>query len=260
MAYETLLLETVDHVGVITLNRPEARNALNRQMTKDLQAALRGLREDAEVHVVLLRGAGDQAFCAGADLKEVAACRTVEERRQQFGGIAVVFELMATMRKPVIGAVRGFALAGGCGLAAACDLVVAAEDAVFATPEIQLGLFPMMIMAPIFRTVGAKRGLELIFTGGRVDAREAERWGLVNRVVPPEALEAEALALARDLAAKSSAVLQLGKEAYYHMRDLTYLQALPYLREMIAVAASTEDAAEGVAAFLEKRKPVWKGR
>jgi enoyl-CoA hydratase/carnithine racemase len=260
MSYQTLLLDRDGHVAILRLNRPEARNALNRRMVGELQRALAELRDAPEVHVVLLRGAGEQAFCAGADLKEVQACRTVEERRQQFGGIAVVFELMATMRKPVVGAVRGFALAGGCGLAAACDFLVAAEDAVFGTPEIQLGLFPMMIMAPILRCVGQKRALELMFTGRRIDAREAERWGLVNRVVPAADLDAAALALAQDLAGKSSAVIQLGKDAYYQVRDLDYLPSLRYLREMIAIAASTEDAQEGVAAFLEKRRPVWKGR
>src|SRR2546430_1920211 len=140
MSFENLLLDHDGQVGVITLNRPEARNALNRRLTGELQQALRELRDDPEVNVVLLRGAGDQAFCAGADLKEVQACRTVEERRQQFGGIAVVFEIMATMGKPVLGAIQGYALAGGCGLAVACDLVMAAENAVFGVPEINLGL------------------------------------------------------------------------------------------------------------------------
>ena len=260
MSLETVLTESKDGIGTLTLNRPDVRNALNPTMIREIDAALRTFDGDAQVRVVLVRGAGDRAFCAGADLKAVAGHASTLEAREHFGGIAMILEAMARMRKPIIAQVHGYALAGGCGLAAGCDLVVAAEDAVFGLPEIKVGLLPLIVMAPILRSVGRKRGLLMVLSGDQISARDAYEMGLVSLLVPREQLESKARELAEKLAGYSPSALALAKEGFVTMQDMDYGKSLRYLRELSTLVALSDDAKEGIAAFFEKRRPRWTGR
>jgi enoyl-CoA hydratase/carnithine racemase len=255
-----LLVEVAEGVARVTLNRPEVRNALNEALLRELESALRRLEDDSAARVVVLRGAGDRAFCAGADLKKVADRGTTLQARESFGGLARILEHMARMRTPVIAQVHGHALAGGCGLAAGADIVVAADDATFGLPEIKVGLLPLIVMAPILRAVGRKRGLLMILTGEPVSAREAYEMGLVSRVVPRGELAGAVDALARTLAGYSPTALGLAKEAAGMVPDMEYGAALRYLRELITLVALSDDAREGIAAFFEKRPPRFTGR
>lgn len=260
MSGDTVLTEVKGGVGTLTLNRPEVRNALNPTMIHEIDAALRAFDLDPEVRVVLIRGAGDRAFCAGADLKAVLGHATPLEVREHFGGIATVLEVMARMRKPIIAQVHGYALAGGCGLAAGCDLVVASEDAVFGLPEIKIGLLPLIVMAPILRSIGRKRGLLMVLSGDQINARDALEMGLVSLLVPRELLETKARELAEKLAGYSPLALALAKEGFMTIQDMEYGKSLHYLRELSAVVALSDDAKEGIGAFFEKRPPRWTGR
>jgi enoyl-CoA hydratase/carnithine racemase len=255
-----LLVELADGVARLTLNRPEVRNALNAALLGELEGALRRLEDDPGARVIVLRGAGDRAFCAGADLKHVGDRGTTLQARESFGGLARILEHMARMRTPVIAQVHGYALAGGCGLAAGSDIVVAAEDAVFGLPEIKVGLLPLIVMAPILRAVGRKRAMLMILSGEPVSAREACEMGLVSRVVPRAELETAVGGLARTLAGYSPAALGLAKEAAATAPDLEYGAALRYLRELLTLVALSDDAREGIAAFFERRPPRFTGR
>jgi enoyl-CoA hydratase/carnithine racemase len=260
VTYETLLVEIGDGVATITLNRPEARNALDRTLVQELGDALNALDGDAAARAIVLRGAGDRAFCAGADLKGMFRDAPILEAREQYAGLARILDGIPRMRTAVIGQVHGYALAGGCGLAAACDVVVASEDAVFGLPEIKLGLLPLMVMAPILRAASPKRVLQLVLTGAELPAREAAAIGLVSQVVPRPELEATVQAMARTIAGYSPAAVAIAKEAFYAALELDHAKALPYLRDLLTIIARSEDAQEGVAAFLAKRPPRWTGR
>ncbi len=260
MTYETLLIDVRDGVATVTLNRPEARNALNRTLIRELGEALEALDGDAGARAIVLRGAGDRAFCAGADLKGMFHEAPILEARAQYAGLARILDGIPRMRTPVIGQVHGYALAGGCGLAAACDVVVASDDAVFGLPEIKLGLLPLMVLAPILRAAAPKRVLQLVLTGAELPAREALAIGLVGQVVPRADLGPTVQAMARTLAGYSPATLAIAKEAFYTALELDHAKALPYLRDLLTIVARSEDAQEGIAAFLEKRPPRWTGR
>jgi len=260
MTYETLLVDVRDGVATVTLNRPEARNALNRTLIRELGDALEALDGDAGGRAIVLRGAGDRAFCAGADLKGMFHEAPILEARAQYAGLARILDGIPRMRTPVIGQVHGYALAGGCGLAAACDVVVASVDAIFGLPEIKLGLLPLMVLAPILRAAAPKRVLQLVLTGAELPAREALAIGLVGQVVPRAELDPTVQAMARTLAGYSPATLAIAKEAFYTALELDHAKALPYLRDLLTIVARSEDAQEGIAAFLEKRPPRWTGR
>jgi enoyl-CoA hydratase len=260
MAYETLLTSLDAGVARITLNRPDVRNALSRTMVQELEVALAAFEAEAAARVIVLAGAGDKAFCAGADLKGVGDRGTTLQARESFGGLARILEALARMRTPVIAQVHGYALAGGCGLAVGCDLVIASDDAVFGLPEIKVGLLPLMVMAPILRSVGRKRGMLMILSGEPVGAREAFEMGLVSRVVERAALERETGALAARLAKFSPTAVALAKEAAATIQDMDYGKSLRYLRELITLVGLSDDAREGIAAFFAKREPEWKGR
>ena len=260
MSYETLLVDVQDGVASVTLNRPDVRNALSVTLIRELEQALAALEADPAARVIVLSGAGDKAFCAGADLKGVGDRGTTLQARESFGGLARILEAMARMRTPVIAKVHGFALAGGCGLAAGCDIVVAADDAVFGLPEIKIGLLPLIVMAPILRSVGRKRGMLMILSGEQVSAREAYEIGLVSRLVPRAELSPAVDALARALAGFSPTALGLAKEAAATVAGMEYGASLRYLREMITLVALSDDAREGIKAFFEKRAPNWTGR
>lgn len=262
LAYQYLLTDVKEHIATLTLNRPEVRNSLNAGLMEELVDALGQARDDAEVRVVVLKGAGDKAFCAGADLGKIEdqAKEGIVAARAHLIKYAEIILALVDVGKPTIAQVQGYALAGGCGLVAACDLAVASENASFAVPEINVGIWGMIITAPMFRCVMTKPGLEMFYTGNRISAVEAHRIGLVNRVVPPERLEEETKKLAQTIAGKSPFALKMGREAFYTARDMEYTKAVKYLRELVPVLSCSEDAAEGIRAFLEKRAPQWKGR
>jgi enoyl-CoA hydratase/carnithine racemase len=260
MSYETLLTSLQDGVARVTLNRPEVRNALSQTLIRELEAALAASEADPAAHVIVLAGAGDKAFSAGADLKGTGDRGTTLAARESFSGLPRILEAIARMRKPVIAQVHGFALAGGCGLAVGCDLVVASEDARFGLPEIKIGVLPLIVMAPILRAVGRKRGLLMVLSGEPVTAREAFEMGLVSLVVPRGELEARTTALAQKIARFSPMAVGLAKEAAATIQDMEYAKSLRYLRELTTLVFMSDDAREGIAAFFEKRPPEWKGR
>jgi enoyl-CoA hydratase/carnithine racemase len=260
VTYETLLIEVTDGVGAVTLNRPDVRNALSATMIRELEEALHELEADPAARVIVLAGAGEKAFCAGADLKGVGDRGTTLAARESFSGLARVLEQMARMRTPVIARVHGYALAGGCGLAAGCDIVIASDDATFGLPEIKIGLLPLIVMAPILRNVGRKRAMLMILSGEPVTAQDACDMGLVSRVVPRAQLGATVGDLARTIAGFSPTALGLAKEAAATSSGMEYGTALRYLRELLTLVALSDDAREGIAAFFEKRAPRWTGR
>lgn len=257
---DEVLYATDSHVATITINRPDRRNAMSWSVVGQLRDRFAQAKADGNVRVVVLTGAGDRAFCAGADLDTMAAGAGMLELHDGRGGLAQLFLDMYALGKPTIARVRGFALAGGFGLALACDFVVAAEDAQFGTPEVDVGLWPYMVTVPLVRSMPPKTALELMLTGRRVDAVEAGRIGFVNRVVPADELDVTVGELAASLAAKSPAVVKLGRDAFYRVWDRAAEDALAYLHPMLTLTTMTEDAQEGIAAFSDKRKPVWKGR
>jgi enoyl-CoA hydratase/carnithine racemase len=260
MADDELLCEIDAGVARLTINRPERRNALSWTVVVDLRRRLAELRRDPEVRVVVLTGAGERAFCAGADLGGMADGAGELALHDSRGELAEVFADLWELGKPTIARVRGYCLAGGFGLALACDLVVAADDATFGTPEVDVGLWPYMITVPLVRSMPPKKALELMMTGRRVAAAEAERIGFVSRVVPVDELDATVDALASDLADKSPAVLRLGRDSFYAVWDQAATDALRLLHPMLTVTTHTDDATEGITAFIEKRPPRWTGR
>ncbi|MBX5475887.1 MAG: enoyl-CoA hydratase/isomerase family protein [Clostridia bacterium] len=249
-----------DRIAEIRICRPEVRNALNAATLAGLVEAFRVAAADSRIRVLVVTGEGDEAFCAGADLREVASATDVSARRRYFSGVAEVLEAMAAAPQPVIAKVRGYALAGGMGLVCGADFAICAETAVLGLPEVNIGLFPMVVMAPILRAVGRRAAWELLTTGRRIRGDEAAALGLVNRSVPESELDEAVQDLAEELVRKSPVALAMGKAALYAVDGLGYRQALAVLREMIALTASSEDAREGVQAFFDKRPPDWPGR
>jgi enoyl-CoA hydratase/carnithine racemase len=244
----------------LTINRPDKRNALDNDSIEALLAALERAAADQAVRTVVLTGAGDRAFCAGADLggMQPAAGKVQDHGRR--GRTGALLTALPTHPKPVVARVNGHALAGGFGLMLSCDLVVAADHAEFGTPEIDLGLWPFMISAVIRRNIPRKVALEMMLTGRRVSAPEGERWGMVNRVAPKGELDGVVGELVGVLHRKSPVALRLGKESFHASEDMPFEEALAYLNAMLTVGLESEDVAEGVTAFLQKRPPEWKGR
>jgi enoyl-CoA hydratase len=257
---DEVLFAITDGVARVTINRPERRNAMSYGVMHGLREAMDRARVDDAVRVVVLTGAGDKAFCAGADLSGIAENAGAAAAHEGRGLLADLFRDMWSLGKPLVARVRGYALAGGFGLACACDLIVAADDAVFGTPEINVGLWPFMITVPLLRSMPPKTALDLMMTGRRVSADEGNRIGFVQRVVPVADLDAAVDALAAELAAKSPLIMRWGRDAFYRVLEMDADAALSYLQGMLTVTTQTEDAAEGVAAFAEKRVPEWKGR
>ena len=252
--------EVDGHIARLTIDREARRNALSWTVMTELRAALAEAKRDPQVRVVVLTGAGDKAFCAGADLTGMAEGAGFAQLHDDRGELARLFRDMWELGKPTIARVRGFALAGGFGLALACDLVVAADDAQFGTPEINVGLWPYMITVPLCRSMPPKKVLELMMTGRRVGAEEAERIGFVNRVVPAGELDAAVDELAATLASKSPAIMKLGRDSFHAVWDQAAEDALRLLHPLLTITTQTEDSAEGIKAFAEKREPNWTGK
>lgn len=260
MTFETLQVEQDGAVRILTLSRPKQLNALNGQMLAELSQAIADAAADAGVRALVLVGAGDRAFAAGADIGEMAAMDPAAARRFAASGQAL-FRALETLGKPSIAAVQGFALGGGCELAMACTLRIAAETAQFGQPEVDLGLVPGFGGTQrLTRLVGRGRALALLLGGHRINAAEAERIGLVNRVVPVPSLRAEALGLAQTLAAKAPLAVRYILAAVHDGADLPLEQACALEASLFGLAAATADMKEGTRAFVEKRKPEFTGR
>jgi len=258
--YATLRYDVDDGgVATIALDQPETRNALSDDLLDDLLAAFAAARDDAAVRCVVLTSTHDSVFSAGGDLESFGSDVPPVDRYLASDRFPRLFALIGTLGKPVVCAASGHVLAGALGLALACDLVIAMDTATFGTPEINIGLFGFMIAVLISRNVGRKKMSELLLLGERIDAEEAHRLGIVNRVVAPGAFHAAVDEWAASLAAKSPLLLKLGKDALYAQQDLDFEEALTYQRAQLAIALSSDDAREGVAAFFEKREPRWTG-
>jgi enoyl-CoA hydratase/carnithine racemase len=257
---DRVLYDVAAGVATITLNDPDTRNALSPELLGGLIAAFESARADAEVRCVVLASSHAKTFSSGASLGGFGADAPLVEKHFGSERFVGLFKLIGALGKPTVCAVRGHALAGALGIALACDLILASEDATFGTPEINVGTFPFMIMALIYRNVPRKKANELLLLGERWDAREALAAGIVNRVVPDEELDALVAEWAGKLAGRSPVIMRLGKEAMRRQLDMPLDDALDYLRAQLSLALSTEDIVEGVTAFFEKREPQWKGR
>lgn len=250
-------------VLTLTINRPERRNSMTWEIIRDLRRRLAEAKTDPRVRVVVLAGSGDQAFCAGADLSGMApsdaggGTDAFFDQHAARGWLVDLFEEMWQLGKPTIARVQGWALAGGFGLALACDLVVASEGARFGAPELNVGLWPFMITVPMVRSMPPKKALELMLTSRVVGAGEADRIGFVTRVVPHEQLDEAVAELAATLASKPPGVMRLGRESFYAVWDSAASEALAHLHAMLTITSQTAEASEGISAFMEKRTPEW---
>jgi len=262
MNFQNIVLNISENVGYLTINRPEARNALDECTLNEIVDALNQFNNDSEVRVIQIQGTGDKAFCAGGDLKNMM--KNMEENSitiERFtGNYAKLIDALIHSKKPTIAVVQGYALAGGCGLAAVCDITLASEKATFGIPEINLGIWGAIISAPLVRIIGLKKAMELLYTGRMVKAEEAFKIGLVNRVVPHEDLEKEAKLLSYNIASKSPLAISMGREALINTQDMELMKSIKYLQYMVTILMGSEDAKEGISSFLEKRKPIWKNK
>ena len=256
--YRNLLVARYGPAATITLNRPEKRNALSLELMEELIAALEAVGADADVRAIVVEGAGP-AFSAGHDLGEMVG-RDATFYEQLFDVCTVMMETIHRVPQPVIAKVHAVATAAGCQLVASCDLVVAAEEAKFATPGVKIGLFCSTPMVPLSRAVGRKRALQMLLTGDPIDAQTAANWGLVNVVVPADELDAAVGALVDKIARSSPLTVGIGKEAFYRQVDLDEHRAYELMRTVMTANARADDAQEGMSAFLEKRPPEWTGR
>ncbi len=256
--YEHILYESDETVALVTMNRPKKYNALSLDHMRELISCFKAIGETRESAVVILRGSGP-GFCAGHDLSEMIG-RDPEFYRRLFDVCCELMETIQNIAQPVIAQVNGVATAAGCQLAATCDLVVASEDARFATPGVKIGLFCSTPMVALSRAVGQKKAMEMLLTGEFISAEEALAEGLVNKVVPLAELEAETRALAEKIAEASPLVVGVGKGAFYRQLQMPTEQAYSYTKEVMSFNATFADAQEGICAFLEKRKPEWKDR
>jgi enoyl-CoA hydratase len=256
----TVRYDVADHVATIALDQPETRNALSDEVLDDLIEAFELARDDDSVRCVVLTSTHEKVFSSGGNLAGFAAAAPLVHKHWGTDRFPRLFRMIGELGKPVICAANGHVLAGALGLALACDLIVAREGARFGTPEINVGVFPFMIMALIYRNVGRKKATELLLLGEQISAQEAERIGIVNHVVPAEEFDGFVREWAGRLAAKSPVMMRLGKDALFRQEDMALDDALEFLHAQLTLAFSTDDLQEGVKAFFEKRDPVWTGR
>jgi enoyl-CoA hydratase/carnithine racemase len=257
---EQVLVSVEAHVATITLNRPEQRNPLSATMLRDLATAFRWCRQEPEVRVTVLTGAGDRVFCAGADLNSFDGGMTDLERHRSRDLFVDLFTLMESLGKPIVGRINGHALAGGIGLACACDLLVSTDTATFGTPEINVGIWPMMIQAILSRNIPRKVLLEMEMLGDRWTATQLQGVGVINRVVPHDQLDSAVKEITDKLVKKSPVALRLGRDSFYRQQDMEFRAALDYLHSQFTLVTLTEDSKEGIKAFFEKREPDFKGK
>jgi enoyl-CoA hydratase len=257
---DELLYEVQGGIATVTLNRPDQRNALNGELLAALVEAMKQARDDEAVRAVVLTGAGEKVFCAGADLGGFAADAPLVAKHFASDLFLEFFRLMPRLGKPSLCAANGHVLAGGMGLALSCDLLIAKEGARFGTPEINVGAFPYMIMSIIYRNVPRKKVNEMMLLGEQISAEQAVEYGIANKVVPSDEFDDAVREWATKLASKSPVLMRLGHDAMYRQQDMALDDALEYLRSQLSLTFSTEDIQEGVAAFFDKREPEWKGR
>ncbi len=260
MAYDKITYAVADGVATLALDDPGTRNALSDDLLAELLDALTRARDDEAVRCLLLTSTHETVFSSGGNLGGFAADVSLAGKHIANERFPAAFRMLGELGKPSLCAANGHVLAGALGLALACDLIVAREGVRFGTPEINVGLFPFMIMALIYRNVPRKKTAELMLLGEQISAVEAERIGIVNRVVGPEAFQETVTDWARRLASKSPLLMKLGKDAMYRQQDMALAEAIDYLRAQLTIALSTEDIQEGVRAFFDKRDPVWSGR
>jgi enoyl-CoA hydratase/carnithine racemase len=258
--FEQVLVAVDGHAATVTMNRPEQRNPLSAVMLRDLAGAFIWCRQEPAVRVVVLTGAGDRAFCAGADLSSFDGGMSDLERHRSRDLFVELFSLMANLGKPIVGRINGHALAGGLGLACSCDLVVSTDTATFGTPEINVGIWPMMIQAILSRNIPRKILLEMEMLGDRWTATQLEGFGVINRVVPPDQLDSAVKEMVDKLAKKSPVAMRLGRDSFYRQQDMEFQAALTYLHSQFTLITLTEDSKEGIKAFFEKREPDFKGK
>jgi len=259
-SFDKILYEVSGGVATVTLNDPDKRNMLSGTMLSEALAAMKMARDSDEVRAVVLTGAGDKVFCAGADLGGFAADATLVQKHYASDLFLEFFRLMPRLGKPSLCAANGHVLAGGLGLALSCDLVIAKEGASFGTPEINVGAFPYMIMALIYRNVPRKKVNEMMLLGDRLSAEEAVTFGLANKVVPADQFEEAVGDWATRLASKSPLLMKIGHDAMYRQQDMAIEDGLEFLRSQLSLTFTTDDLREGVTAFFEKREPRWEGR
>jgi enoyl-CoA hydratase/carnithine racemase len=259
-ALEQVLIAVDGHVATVTLNRPEQRNPLSATMLRELASAFRWCQQEPEVRAIVLTGAGDRVFCAGADLGSFDGGMSDLDRHRSRDLFVDLFTLMASLGKPIVGRINGHALAGGLGLACACDLLVASDTATFGTPEINVGIWPMMIQAILSRNLPRKVLLEMEMLGDRWTATQLEGFGVVNRVVPHDQLDNAVKDLTDKLVKKSPVAMRLGRDSFYRQQDMEFAAALAYLHSQFTLVTLTEDSKEGIKAFFEKREPDFKGQ
>ena len=259
-ALEQVLIAVDRHVATVTLNRPEQRNPLSATMLRDLATAFRWCQHEPDVRVIVLTGAGDRVFCAGADLTSFDGGMSDLERHRSRELFVDLFTLMSSLGKPIVGRINGHALAGGFGLACACDLVVSTDTATFGLPEINVGIWPMMIQAILSRNLPRKILLEMEMLGDRWTATQMEGFGAINRVVPHDQLDSAVKEVTDKLAKKSPVAMRLGRDSFYRHQDMEFHAALHYLHSQFTLITLTEDSKEGINAFFEKREPDFKGR
>jgi enoyl-CoA hydratase/carnithine racemase len=256
MSHPHLLCQVANNVATLTINREEKRNAISPETIKLFLDYLDQAESSPEVRVILITGSGDNAFCAGADLGGTADGKI----QSGFENYARLLKRLSGYPKPIVARVNGACMAGGMGFMLACDIVIARDDAMFGTPEVNVGLWPMMIGALIFRNSLRKKAMEMVLLGERLNAGQAAEMGLITRTVPADRLDEEINRVVHILAGKSPIGMKIGKEAFYAMADMPFEDAVDFLSGKIAEVATTEDAREGITAFIEKRKPVFKGK
>lgn len=251
-------LKKNQQIATVTINRPEARNALNQEAIRLLHKTFEQLGNDETIRVILFTGSGSEAFCAGADLSELEKSKSIDEREQFFSALSTLIQTMHHIPQPIIALVKGFALAGGCGLAAASDIVIASDNAIFGLPELQIGLVPMVVMPVIHRAIGRRATSDLILSAERINAARALQIGLVSRVVPLEDLDREGSALAQRICSLAPRALQAAKETIYDVGETDYQECLRTYPKKIAALSLMPEAVEGISAFIGKRSPNWR--